>query len=183
MWERNVRILVADDNKEIRSALRLVLGELCPGCAIEEARDGLEALDLLETQGLDLMLFDWEAPAPGSRASAARPQGSRPPLPRDSHERQPRSPRPLATGRRHLLRRHQRSSGQTDSVCSANCCPSRAKRRRPGTPDQGRAGSTRRPPPRWRRSPPGNAGRWPAAAPAPSSRSACRRPCTRSRPC
>ena len=57
-----MRVLIADDNSEIRSALGLVLRELWPDCEVENARDGAEALCLLESRGADLVLLDWELP-------------------------------------------------------------------------------------------------------------------------
>jgi len=66
-----VRVLIADDNSEIRSALGLVLYELWPDCVTVEARDADEAaahLDTLHAVRLDLILLDWELPgidAPG----------------------------------------------------------------------------------------------------------------------
>ncbi|MFH0916241.1 MAG: response regulator [bacterium] len=66
----NVRILLADDNKEVRSALRLLLQELDgerPGdcathCRIEEATDAQSALSCLARQPVDVVLIDWELP-------------------------------------------------------------------------------------------------------------------------
>ncbi len=57
-----MRVLIADDNEKIRSALRLVVGELCPDCCIEEAGDGSEALLLLGERAADILLFDWDLP-------------------------------------------------------------------------------------------------------------------------
>jgi len=57
-----MRILVADDNREIRSALHLVLTEVCPGVTIEEAGDGETARELLRRYPLDLVLYDWDLP-------------------------------------------------------------------------------------------------------------------------
>jgi len=68
--ETGVRILLADDNKEIRSALRLLLEELegdeRSDCStyysIEEATDAKSALSLLERQPIEAVLLDWELP-------------------------------------------------------------------------------------------------------------------------
>lgn len=66
----NVRILLADDNKEIRSALRLLMQELdgegqddcATHCRIEEATDAKSALSCLALQPADVVLIDWELP-------------------------------------------------------------------------------------------------------------------------
>jgi DNA-binding response OmpR family regulator len=58
--------LVAYDNKEIRSALCLVLRELCPGCKVDEAGDGDEARRHISERGAALVLLDWDHP--GMRA-------------------------------------------------------------------------------------------------------------------
>jgi two-component system, NarL family, response regulator DesR len=54
-----VRVLIADDNREIRSALALVLRELWGECEIEQAGDGAETLAVLQTYAPDLVLLDW----------------------------------------------------------------------------------------------------------------------------
>ncbi len=50
------RILVADDDKDIRSVLRLYLEDA--GYEVAEAADGAQALAALETRGIDLCLLD-----------------------------------------------------------------------------------------------------------------------------
>jgi CheY-like chemotaxis protein len=75
--EENVRVLVADDNREVRSALRLALLEVSDQwkteheghaetssapCTILEAEDALGALLLLKDRDIDLVLIDWELP-------------------------------------------------------------------------------------------------------------------------
>jgi CheY-like chemotaxis protein len=77
MTEENVRVLVADDNKEVRSALRLALLEVSEQweaeehmrtetasspCTILEAGDATDALILLKNRDVDVMLIDWELP-------------------------------------------------------------------------------------------------------------------------
>lgn len=60
-----MRVLIADDNPEIRSALGLVLCELWPDCVTVEARDAGEVaayLEALHAGRLDLVLLDWELP-------------------------------------------------------------------------------------------------------------------------
>ena len=72
-----MRVLVADDNREVRSALRLALLEVSDQreteegpnaeaslarCTILEAGDATDALVLLENRDIDLVLIDWELP-------------------------------------------------------------------------------------------------------------------------
>jgi CheY-like chemotaxis protein len=56
-----MRVLIADDNGEIRAALRLLLEELVEG-DILEAGDLGEALAALPGGGVDVVLLDWELP-------------------------------------------------------------------------------------------------------------------------
>ena len=56
-----MRTLIADDNAEIRAALRLLLEELVEG-DILEAGDLGEALVALPGAGVDVVLLDWELP-------------------------------------------------------------------------------------------------------------------------
>jgi CheY-like chemotaxis protein len=56
-----MRILLADDNVEIRAALRLLLEELGEE-DILEARDLGQALAALQGAGADVILLDWELP-------------------------------------------------------------------------------------------------------------------------
>lgn len=71
--EASVRILLADDNEGIRSALRLVLHELngqepaadesAPlDCTVVEAHDADGALEQLGQHPVDVVLLDWELP-------------------------------------------------------------------------------------------------------------------------
>jgi len=55
-----VRVLIADDNKEIRSALTLVLNELWPHCEIGEAGHGVDVPAIVERSQPDLVLLDWD---------------------------------------------------------------------------------------------------------------------------
>ena len=56
-----MRTLLADDNDEIRAALRLLLEELGEGDVLE-AGDLGEALAALPGAGVDVILLDWELP-------------------------------------------------------------------------------------------------------------------------
>jgi len=54
------RILVVDDEPNARHALRTILGE--EGFAVAEASDGVEALTILQEQGVDVVLADIRMP-------------------------------------------------------------------------------------------------------------------------
>jgi two-component system chemotaxis response regulator CheY len=55
-----VRALVIDDSKSIRSILSKILTEI--GFAVEEASNGLEAIDLIKKGKVDIALVDWNMP-------------------------------------------------------------------------------------------------------------------------
>jgi len=55
-----VHALVIDDSKSIRSILAKIL--LGVGFTVEEATNGLEALDLIKKEKVDLALVDWNMP-------------------------------------------------------------------------------------------------------------------------
>jgi DNA-binding NarL/FixJ family response regulator len=57
-----MRVLLADDEPKVRSALRLVLEQLKGVDAIEEAADAESLADCLRTTRPDLLLLDWELP-------------------------------------------------------------------------------------------------------------------------
>ncbi len=80
-------ILVADDNREIRAALRIALLEVSDHweaeqdapemattapCTILEAEDATEVLVLLKNRDVNVMLIDWELP--GLDAAGVLPQ-------------------------------------------------------------------------------------------------------------
>src|SRR5262245_56310716 len=50
------RVLVIDDEATVRAALRATLSDA--GCAVTEARDGAEALELLRAHSTDAVLID-----------------------------------------------------------------------------------------------------------------------------
>lgn len=68
-----MRVLIADDQPEVRSALTLLLGQEAGLIVVGEAGDAAQALELATGQVPDLMLLDWELP--GLRA-AQNPAGS-----------------------------------------------------------------------------------------------------------
>ena len=55
-----MRALVIDDSKSIRSILSKILIEV--GFTVEEAANGLEALDIIQKEKVDLALVDWNMP-------------------------------------------------------------------------------------------------------------------------
>ena len=66
-----MRTLIADDNGEIRAALRLLLEELGEGDVLE-AGDLGQALAALERAGVDVILLDWELPQGTTLVGAPR---------------------------------------------------------------------------------------------------------------
>ena len=62
-----VRILLADDNPEIRSALRLLLETRLDLEVITEARDMEHVLAQVEDTHPDLIILDWELPGRPTR--------------------------------------------------------------------------------------------------------------------
>ncbi len=55
-----MRAIVIDDSKSIRSILSKILIEI--GFTVEEAANGLEALDIIQKDKVDLALVDWNMP-------------------------------------------------------------------------------------------------------------------------
>ena len=55
-----MRAIVIDDSKSIRSILSKILLEI--GFVVEEAGNGLEALDVIRKEKVDLALVDWNMP-------------------------------------------------------------------------------------------------------------------------
>lgn len=54
------RILVADDDAQMRKLVRLILKR--EGFAVEEAADGLDALEVMDTHPVDLLILDLDMP-------------------------------------------------------------------------------------------------------------------------
>lgn len=59
-----MRMLIADDNRELRAALRLLLQELGVR-TVTEAEDLAEAIATLRHIQADVVLLDWELPSGG----------------------------------------------------------------------------------------------------------------------
>jgi two-component system chemotaxis response regulator CheY len=57
-----VTIMIVDDSKIMRNTVKGVFSGIETACAFVEARDGEEALALLTTQKIDLILLDWNMP-------------------------------------------------------------------------------------------------------------------------
>ena len=60
-----MRALVIDDSKSIRTILAKILIGL--GFAVDEASNGLEALDVVKKEKVDLALVDWNMPGMDGR--------------------------------------------------------------------------------------------------------------------
>ena len=70
MFRNGTRVLIIDDQPQVRSALRLLLREKLGVTAVGEAGDLAQALELMGVEQPDLVLLDWELPA-GQGAAAA----------------------------------------------------------------------------------------------------------------
>jgi DNA-binding NarL/FixJ family response regulator len=57
-----MRVLLADDEPKVRSALRLILEQLQEIESVEEVNDAKSLADRLQTAPPDLLLVDWELP-------------------------------------------------------------------------------------------------------------------------
>ena len=57
-----MRVLLADDEPKVRSALRLILEQLKQVDAIDEAADAESLAEHLQNKHPDLLLLDWELP-------------------------------------------------------------------------------------------------------------------------
>ena len=66
-----MRVLLADDEPKVRSALRLILEQLNEVEVIEEAADARSLADCLHESRPDLLLLDWELPGLHQGASLA----------------------------------------------------------------------------------------------------------------
>ena len=58
----SVTIMVVDDSRIMRNTVKGVFSGVDTTCNFIEAKDGEEALALLETQTVDLILLDWNMP-------------------------------------------------------------------------------------------------------------------------
>lgn len=60
-----MRVLIADDRIEVRSALRLLIEQTQPGWQVEEATRVSDITYLLQVHCPDILLLDWELPGLG----------------------------------------------------------------------------------------------------------------------
>lgn len=60
------RCLVADDNSELRSALRLMLETYFDQIEVSEAADRVQLLDQVAATPPDCLILDWELPGPAA---------------------------------------------------------------------------------------------------------------------
>ena len=75
-----LRVLIADDQPHVRSALLLLLRQESDVAVVGEAGDTDQALELVAGRQPDLVLLDWELPGRGGTATLARLQAARPGL-------------------------------------------------------------------------------------------------------
>jgi two-component system response regulator LytT len=66
-----MNILIADDEAPARGELRYILGALIPEATFFEAVDGMEALDVVETEPIDVVFLDINMPGLDGLAVAA----------------------------------------------------------------------------------------------------------------
>ena len=72
MDQKETRVLIADDQPKVRSALRLLLRQK-PGLAmVGEADDTGQALELVSRRRPDLVLLDWELPGQNGTSALSR---------------------------------------------------------------------------------------------------------------
>jgi len=57
-----VTIMVVDDSRIMRNTVKGVFSGVVPACNFVEAKDGVEALTLLQAQPIHLILLDWNMP-------------------------------------------------------------------------------------------------------------------------
>jgi CheY-like chemotaxis protein len=77
--DRKIRVLFVDDEKDVREALRMMMEVL--GYEVEEAVDGLDALQKLEKGSYDLLLTDLSMPVMRGDELAATVRETHPDLP------------------------------------------------------------------------------------------------------
>jgi DNA-binding NarL/FixJ family response regulator len=62
MNDKRMRVLIADDQPQVRSALRVLLMQEPDIAIVGEAKDVEQTLEQIAGQQPDLVLFDWELP-------------------------------------------------------------------------------------------------------------------------
>ena len=66
-----MRVLIADDQPQVRSALRLLLEQEVGVMVVGEADNAEQALELTKEQRPDLVLLDWELPGHNDASALA----------------------------------------------------------------------------------------------------------------
>lgn len=77
LGERKVNILLADDQPEVRSALRLLLGEEQDLSVVGEAADVAGLTGETQTRRPEIVLLDWELPGLSGRFCCREASGRR----------------------------------------------------------------------------------------------------------
>jgi len=57
-----ISVMIVDDSRIMRSTVKGVFSGIASSCKFVEAQDGVEALALLETETIHLILLDWNMP-------------------------------------------------------------------------------------------------------------------------
>jgi len=57
-----VSVMIVDDSRIMRSTVKGIFSGIASSCRFVEAQDGQEALTLLETETIHLILLDWNMP-------------------------------------------------------------------------------------------------------------------------
>lgn len=76
------RILIVDDEPDIATSIGQVLEVAIPGAEILEAGNGVEALEVMEKQKLDLILSDYKMPKMDGLEFLKRAKEKQPDVPR-----------------------------------------------------------------------------------------------------
>lgn len=80
MGDRKVRILIADDQPQVRSAVRLILGQKSRLIVVGEAENLAKTRELVSGEQPDILLLDWELPGWKNATDLAILRKSRPGL-------------------------------------------------------------------------------------------------------
>lgn len=78
MEDKIIRVLIADDQPQVRSAMMLLLRQEPDVTVVGEASDVKQALELAAERQPDLVLLDWELPGQNGAAALAELRTVRP---------------------------------------------------------------------------------------------------------
>jgi len=78
MEDKIIRVLIADDQPQVRSAIMLLLRQEPDVTVVGEASDVKQALELAAERQPDLVLLDWELPGQNGTATLAEMRTVRP---------------------------------------------------------------------------------------------------------